>query len=477
MIFEYAMRRYNWYVVGATMMIMAMLFSACRKDNGPRTSPVYTEYTFPASIKVSFPKPEKKKGEKETKALPDLEFNIDNRAMRAWNKIPLPYLSQYDSLDIKIAVSSEATVRIINETTQKVTEYLSTRRAQRIDATGGKLKVVIDLEKKPTITYDLRILTYGYDPDKFTWTKETTQLPVPAEEASVVTYKGQHYWLARVTDGWSKLYHYDPQNSEFKEVEGTVIPKGIIPSSIAVEKDEKVWAITKEQKLYYSNDLKLWQHHNTGNVQISQLIGGVTTIDGKRHLLAIGHEEGTKDFQTYAITPNGVEAKGMLPSGFPVEGAYVYTYAQDGMTAITLYSGKTADGIPATKSFFLAGTIQWGETPYQKKEKVLPNSDGLFLQTDKEAELLLIGGRYGKENQPSGEIKRSSDKGVTWTVLPNQITKSGELLPRYSASGIAQGSDRSLNIYLLGGIINGAPSQEIWHGHLDTTGGIINSFN
>ena len=79
------MRRYKWYGVGTTMMWMALLFSACRKDNGPRTTPVYTEYTFPVSVKATFPKPEKKEEEKEKdkelKGLPDLDFNIDNRAM------------------------------------------------------------------------------------------------------------------------------------------------------------------------------------------------------------------------------------------------------------------------------------------------------------------------------------------------------------------------------------------------------------
>ena len=134
------MRRYKWYVVGATLILTALLFSACRKDNGPHTTPIYTEYTYPASIKASFPKPkqkeEKDKDKKEeVKGLPNLDFNIDNRAMRVWNKIPLPYQSKFDSLDLTIAVTSEAVVKIINETTQKVTVYASNRRA----GAGGNL--------------------------------------------------------------------------------------------------------------------------------------------------------------------------------------------------------------------------------------------------------------------------------------------------------------------------------------------------
>lgn len=475
------MRRYKWYVVGTTMMLMALLFSACRKDNGPRTTPVYTEYTFPVSVKATFPKPEKKKEEKEkdkeVKGLPDLNFNIDNRAMRVWNKIPLPYQSKFDSLDLTIAVTSEATVKIINETTQKVTVYASNRRAQRIDATGGKLKLTVEIEKKPTLTYDLRILTYGYDPDKFTWTKESASLPIAAVDAKVLKYQGHNYWVARLSDGSSKLYEYELTNSKFTEVEGADIPRGLLPSSIAIEGEKQVWAISKDQKLYSSKDLKTWQAHDLGSVKVSQMIGEATTIDGKSNLLVIGHKEGSDLYQTYTITSNGAEAQGALPAGFPIKEAYVYSYSQDGITAITLYSGLRKDNTPSSKSYFLSGSLQWGETPYQKGEKVLPNSGGLFLPTDKEAELFVIGGLYGAANQPSGEIKRSSDKGITWIALPNQTTVGGDLLPRYSASGIASGSDKALHIYLLGGIINGAASQEIWHGHLDTTGGIINSFN
>lgn len=476
------MRRYKWYVVGATLILTALLFSACRKDNGPHTTPIYTEYTYPASIKASFPKPkqkeEKDKDKKEeVKGLPNLDFNIDNRAMRVWNKIPLPYQSKFDSLDLTIAVTSEAVVKIINETTQKVTVYASNRRAQRIDATGGKLKLTVEIEKKPTLTYDLRILTYGYDPDKFTWTKESASLPIAAEDAKVLKYQGHNYWVARLKGGSSKLYEYDLSNSTFTEVEGADIPSELLPSSIAIEGEKQVWAISKDQKLYSSKDLKTWQAHDLGSVKVSQMIGEATTIDGKSNLLVIGHKEGSNLYQTYTITSSGAEPQGDLPKGFPVKEAYVYSYSQDGITAITLYSGWRADNKPSTKSYFLSGSLQWGETPYQKEKKVLPNSGGLFLPTGKEAELFVIGGLYGEANQPSSEIKRSSDKGITWIALPNQTTVGGDLLPRYSASGIASGSDKALNIYLLGGIINGEPSQEIWHGHLDTTGGIINSFN
>lgn len=87
----------------------------------------------------------------------------------------------------------------------------------------------------------------------------------------------------------------------------------------------------------------------------------------------------------------------------------------------------------------------------------------------------MVGGIY-LVGEPTNTIKRSVDKGVTWSLLPKQTTIESDFAPRHNASGLVLGYDRSLHIYIFGGIIDDKPSKEIWHGYLDTTGGIINSF-
>lgn len=470
------MKKYIWCV---TVVALILSLSACKKENGTRTVPVYTQYTFPASVKVTFPKSTIKEGDKEkTVQLPDLSFNIDNRAMRVWNKVPLPFESKYDSIDISIAVTSEAVVQILNERTQKVTVYQANRKAQRIDATGGKLKVSVAIENKPKLTYDLRILTYGYDPDKFTWSMNSGTLPIEAEEAKVIKHRDNDYWIARLQDGTSELYQLDINSCTFTKVADAVLPQGLIASNVLVDKSNKVWGITQSGELYSSNDLKMWQTHTQGNATLTQLVGEATIMDGTTKLLAIGHPTNSDiyyTYYTYTISANGVEQVGSLPKQFPVKEAYTYTHTQDGVSATTIYSGMTADDQPAHKNYFLSGSIQWGETPYQGESSQLPYSGGLFLHTGKDTELFVVGGMY-EDGKPSNTIKRSVDKGVTWTTLPNQTVAEGTFGPRHHASGVALGYDKSLQIFIFGGMIDNQPSKEIWLGHLDTTGGIINSF-
>ena len=102
-------------------------------------------------------------------------------------------------------------------------------------------------------------------------------------------------------------------------------------------------------------------------------------------------------------------------------------------------------------------------------------SGGLYLRTGNDSEIFVIGGTYPKTGD-SHSIKRSVDRGITWKALPEQELPNGAFLARHHASGYATGSGNQLQVYIFGGIINGKPSQEIWHGLLDTTGGIINNW-
>lgn len=459
------MKRYRW-IVGCAVLTLLVL-SGCRKDTARYEPPVNPSFTFPGHIAASFPKPK----EEGAKALPNLDFHIDNRVMRIWNKVSLPYQSHYDSLDLDMKVTSEAVVRILNEETKKVAVYNPRKKLNRIDATGGKFRISIEIKGKPTLTYNMRIMTYGYNPDKFTWVKESTQLPIAAEEAKTFTLGDTQYWLARTSDGGSKLYSYT--NTTFTEVAGVALPKMLLPTTLIVDSKGLVWVLDKAGALYKSRDLKSWTKHPVGSVVLTQLVGETNKLDNQLVFTAIGREGDT--YASYEITASGIEKKGNVPSGFPVTEAFVYTYNYSGATSTTLFGGKTAKGDAAPKSFFLSGSDKWGVTPYQTADQPLPMSGGLYLRTGNDSEIFVIGGTYPKTGD-SNSIKRSVDRGITWKVLPEQELPNGAFLARHHASGYATGSGNQLQVYIFGGIINGKPSQEIWHGLLDTTGGIINNW-
>lgn len=459
------MKKYRW-IVGCTTLVLLIL-SGCRKDSTRYEPPVNPGVTFPAEITASFPAPK----EEGKKALPDLNFHIDNRAMRIWNKIPLPYQSHFDSLDLKMVVTSAAVIKVLNEQTKHVTVYDARKKSNRIDMTGGKLRISIEIEEKPTLNYEMRIMTYGYNPDKFTWKKESAQLPVAADEAKVFDFKGTQYWLARTSNDTSKLYSY--ANATFTEISGVTLPVALRPTTLIIDSKGTAWIVDKAGALYKSTDLKSWTKHATGTAILTQLVGETNKLSGELVFTAIGREGGK--YSSFEITQSSTVNRGELPSIFPVSEAFVYTYSYSGASSTTLFGGKTADGSAAPKSFFLSASDKWGVTPYQGDQQPLPMSGGLYLRTAKDSELFVIGGSYPKTGV-SNLIKRSVDRGITWTALPEQELPTGAFLARHHASGFTTGSGDLLQVYIFGGVINGQPSQEIWHGLLDTTGGIINNW-
>lgn len=464
------MNRYRW-IVSCSLLVFLTL-AGCRKDTARYQPPVNPNFTFPGLITASFPTPK----EEGAKALPDLNFHIDNRAMRIWNKMPLPYQSQYDSLDLEMKVTSEAVITILNQETKKRTVYDARKRYNRIDATGGKFIISIEIEDRPTLNYEMRVLTYGYNPDKFTWVKENTQLPIAAKRAKIFNFNGAQYWMARTSDGTTnttKLYSYS--GLTFTEVAGTTLPAALLPNTLVVDSKNVAWVLDDSGVLYKSSDLKSWSIHPTNGTILTQIVGEVHKLDGQIAFTAIGHEAGA--YASYEVNESGgVVNKGFLPIDyFPVSEAFVYTYSYSGASSTTLYGGMTKSTTAAPKSFFLSGSDKWGITPYQTDKQPLPMSGGLYIRTDNDLEIFVIGGTY-PESGHSNLIKRSANRGITWSELPEQELPTGAFLARHHASGYATGSDSNLQIYIFGGIINNQPSQEIWHGFLDTTGGIINNW-
>lgn len=460
------MNRYKW-LIGIFVVAMGLL-SSCQKDSGRYNRPLYPNIAFPSEVTTAFPKP------KEGKKLPEVKFHIDNRKMRIWNQVPLPYQSHYDSVEIKIVANSTAIIRILNEQTKAVTLYTETRELQKIDMTGGKLKIMVETEGKSTLIYDFRLLTYGYDPNKYTWKKEEAKAPIPAIRSQYFEYNEVGYWLGTLADGNSYLYRFTPATISFEEVASAKLPRDLMPASITKDSSNTVWALTTDGKLFKTKNLNNWEQHNTDNVALTQLVGETTMLNGQLLFSAIGRSATDDTYHSYSITSEGVSEGEALPEGFPVKEAFVHMQKQNNTSSATLYGGVTSKGTAATKSFFLSGGARWGETPYQKKS-VLPKEGGLFLRTGLPNELFVVGGTY-PDGKTTNTIMKSNDKGITWAKLPEQNLPDGAFVARHHASGVALGSNAALQIYIIGGIISGEPSQEIWHGFLDTTGGIINSY-
>ena len=165
-----------------------------------------------------------------------------------------------------------------------------------------------------------------------------------------------------------------------------------------------------------------------------------------------------------------------VPLAFPISGGYVYTYTVSGTQHSNLFGGLTRGGIPSEKSYFTSDGLRWAETPYATVAKSVPELGGLYLSDpDTPGRIILVGGIY--DGKISSAIKVSTDRGITWTELKEEQLPPITFLPRSGASGLLMRDGEGIqHVYIFGGEVSGAPSREVWHGFLDTKGGIINAY-
>ena len=149
---------------------------------GDYVRPVYTDYTVPGQVVLTFPKV---KG----KQIPAARFSIDHINHRIYNKTPLPYGSEIDSAYLSMAVSNQLKVTLRNVSSDKrVAWNVAGSDTTLISFKGGRMELTIQTDKKKdnqSVTYDFRVLTYGYDPNKIVWTDMSNGLPIETEETQI----------------------------------------------------------------------------------------------------------------------------------------------------------------------------------------------------------------------------------------------------------------------------------------------------
>lgn len=452
--------------VGSIALLMLLLMS-CNKRNQNRVSPRYTDHPSPAKVTVDFPASSK---------LPDLECHIDNNKMRIYNKEYLPYQSKVDSAYLRMIVSTEVTVSLYNESTKKTVNYLPTDTG-KFDLTGGKLKIIIEKEGEKTLEYDMRLLSYGYDPAQFTWKLMPEKLPAAAKEANVIEHNGKRYWVSKDASDQVGIYEIDLPTMKFTQTAGLSVPKDVILSSIMVDKLNVLWAVSKGGDLLRSADFKAWEKMGQADVRWTMLLSDVTGDKKESEITAVGYYAANPNkYFTFRIADSGdvIQEGSELVSTFPIRDAYVYSYRIGGVQHSYILGGLMADGKPSPTSFFTSDGIKWGVTPYSKGEQLTPSTGGLYLRSPRSNKIYVVGGIY-MDNKPSNLIKESADRGITWNELTKSQAPGEKFMDRVNASGIVLEGNEA-EFYIFGGVIDNKPSVEIWHGWLDVSAGIINSY-
>ncbi len=447
---------------------MSLLGTSCRDRQQQVTNPWYSGHYHPKYMEIIL---DNKKGKK-------VEMQIDHIRQRIYNSTPLPYGTKLDSAYIQVVMSNqlEATLRNVSEETKKA---FSSTDTGKVCIKGGKLELTIHRKGLPTLNYDLRIMSYGYDPNKLTWDKKANTTPPGVVNGKIVTRQGKHYYITSSATGQGTLYLADLEHSHFEPQQAT-LPIGLIPSSLFLDHNGHAWMLDQDGHIHYSTDLLSWEDKSPTGVTVTQILYDQELSSGKPARLSLTGKStgnGNNTPHIYTGTIDDIRQEKELPTGFPTHDAYVYSYVVSGVQHSYIMGGLQADERPAKLSFFTSDGVNWGKIPYQGASKV-PYAGGLYIMRQNGQQIMLVGGAY--EDQPvSNRIKVSDDRGITWHALGKTQLPGDDFTPRKNLSGTTIVDQKGIeHIYLLGGILSdGTPSQELWHGYLDAGAGILNSYD
>ena len=410
-----------------------------------------------------------------------VDFNIDHVHLRIYNETPLPFGTELDSVYLTVYLSNQIAMSLINEATGAQTWQPGD--TSKISAKGGRLTLNVSREGHDPLVYDIRVMSYGYDPNKLTWENRGTEaLPMAADQSKVYEIQGVRYYMGRTGD-LTGLYRLDLNPLKFTPLTGAQIPQGLRPETILKSIDGKAWAVTDDGGVYYSLDQETWTafYLPTEEEQVIALLNDNTKSGSKESSLSVI----TRIGEDYFFRSMRSNAEGSfetfsemipVPVTFPIAGGYVYTYNVSGTQHSSIFGGLTKDGLPSEKSYFTSDGLRWAETPYTSISKSVPELGGLYLaDPDTPGRIILVGGVY--DGTVSRTIKVSTDRGITWTELTEEQLPPAAFLPRSGASGLlvtdAEGIE---HLFVIGGNISGVPSGEVWHGFLDTKGGVVNAY-
>lgn len=471
--FGHFYRRETGLFCAALVFFLGALMSSCTQPQSTVT-PLFRGLYSPKAVQLTL-------GTRS--AGTKVDFTIDNINMRIYNRVPLPYGTKLDSAYLTMYLSNQVPMSLMNAATG--TQKWHPGDTAKISVKGGLLKLNISRDGHPALTYDFRIQSYGYDPNKLTWKNLGADvLPVAAERGRVVSLDGKYYFVGR-TGTEVSLYGLAAEPLSFSAQEGAALPPLSKPETLLSDKHGLTWMATDDGKLYFTKDLRTWSLYyapTTGDGErvVSVLSDNSKGRDAVARLSVITRTQAGYFFKSMRSDASGAFSAfdGGVPVDphFPVKGGYIYTYTVSGTQHSYLFGGVTAMDLPSEKAYFTSDGINWAPTPFVSAANSVPEVGGLYLaDPDTPGRLMLVGGTYA--GKVSSKIKVSNDRGITWTELTKEQLPPAAFLPRSMSSGFLMHDAKGIqHVYILGGVVDGKPSREVWHGYLDTSGGVVNAF-
>ena len=444
------------YTLLASVLVMnLLLLSSClnSSDENVEYSPDAQIYAFSLSSKAD-----------TSNLLLATQFTIDQVNGKIFNKVPLPYQFEVDSVMLDIrgqsAYSSFAQIMLNLQPDSSFvwgqSDSVSVSRLKKITTTAP--------DGKTTKSYNFELNIYQQDPYILTWEKiQNSYLPAPVVSQKTIAFNNLFitYWLSGTDMKAVTTLATDGVN--WSEANLTGLPHSVDLSTLIAAGNAVYLLDTLSESVYKSTDAVSWEPVITP-YSVKAMYGELPSATGSDILIVVNHNDtlrfaDTEDFSVTRLMNN-------LPANIPVKdfsAAKIDNPTSYSIKYLLLSGGSRADTAPNNDIWILQKkegkiTLIKSRVP----ESVSLNGSDLFFYDNKPYLMTTSSDR--------NILIYSENSGLDWVEAGENQQFPVDFNKRTDASIF---TDADNYIWIFGGIsATQTELVEVWRGRLNKFAGI-----
>lgn len=405
----------------------------------------------------------------KSKSNPTMEkilFTIDQINGEIYNKDSLPYgtvIREKVFCELKYVGLPPSAIEIYQEASGKQAYW---NGSDSLDFSKFVRFTLFSYNDKKRKTYTAKLNIHQQKPDSMTWIRTENLLGQKNIEEQRVLRGGDKYWMFTRTAGGYGLYRSDDATSWNPMSINGLSGKTLVLSQITIH-EKTFYVPASDGTLYLSTNGTDWSALG-GAPEIKALLGTLDTVELSSRpsaLTAIVKKGDTWHFASMNRQKQWTIGD-VVPDEFPIEGFGSASYEATFYRHLLLVAGKKRNGQLSNLSWDTTDGLKWlclnnaTPPPWQAREGVM-----LAYYDDR---FYLIGG-INTSHTASKEIYRSSDRGLTWTLIKKLI-----VLPEsYRARGYGSllvSDDKYMLIFGGKEAKNTNVLDELWRGRINRLG-------
>lgn len=395
-------------------------------------------------------------------SLDSVIFSIDQRTEPGliYNYDSMAYQTVIKDKVIITYLSGTGSTNVLNITNGDSTWVAS---GDSIDISQPLTLRVYAMDGKTTKLYTVNLNIHQVDPDSTQYHPVASGLPfLQTEETKTLVFNGRFLTYSKIDNQIQLNSSPDAVNWTSEGVSG--LPANAVIRGIQ-SNGTQLFAYTDDGELYVRYDLSIdqWVQVNTPPaVQVRSILGYKNASPGQPEGLSMVIETG--GVYTFAFMTDvdqwTYDASNPVPDDFPLYNFSTYSYEVMLFQRISIFGGTSSDGVVRNAVWSTENGLYWAKLTTDGVN-VFPPLDGanIFYFNN---EFWLINGK--SDDGFNKDAYYSMDGGVTWLIRPEKNQMPGDYTPRYNASLVMSGDNKSF--YIIGGK-QSAVLPEVWNGFVN----------